>query len=193
MRTSRLGTALAAAAALLLLSAGPAHAEEVMVTGSGSGADEAPGPGEDGATIEGDLTIDTDSGVITYTVSVAGNAEDVAAAHIHEAPAGTPGPVVVALDEAAVMAGSQASVTVEPALAAEIAASPADYYLNAHSASFPDGFARGQLEDSAPSSVPAGDGSSATNLPVLMGVVLLGAGAMAVGAGVVRRRRDDTG
>lgn len=193
MRISRLGTALAAAAALLLLSAGPAHAEEVMVTGSGSGADEAPGPGEDGATIEGDLTIDTDSGVITYTVSVAGNAEDVAAAHIHEAPAGTPGPVVVALDAAAVMAGSQASVTVEPALAAEIAASPADYYLNAHSASFPDGFARGQLEDSAPSSVPAGDGSSATNLPVLMGVVLLGAGAMAVGAGVVRRRRDDTG
>lgn len=193
MRTSRLGTALAAAAAVLLLSAGPAHADEVTVTGSGSGADEAPGPGEDGATIEGDLVIDTESGVITYTVSVAGNAEDVAAAHIHEAPAGTAGPVVVPLDAAAVMAGTQATATVDPALAAEIAASPADYYLNAHSASFPDGFARGQLEDAAPSSVPAGDGSSTTNLPVVVGALLLGAGAMVVGAGVVRRRRDNTG
>ncbi len=193
MRTSRIGTALAAAAALLLFSAGPAQADEVMVTGSGSGADEAPDPGEDGATIEGDLVIDTESGVITYTVSVAGNSEDVAAAHIHEAPPGTAGPVVVTFDAAAVMAGSQASVTVEPALAAEIAASPADYYLNAHSASFPGGFARGQLEDAAPSSVPAGDGSSATNLPLMVGAVLLGVGVMAVGAGVVRRRRDDTG
>lgn len=188
MRTARLGAAAATAAALLLLGAGPAHADVINITGSGSGADEAPGPGEEGATIEGDLTIDTETGEITYTVSVAGNAEDVAAAHIHEAPEGTAGPVVVPLDEAAVMAGSEATVTADPALAAEIAASPENYYLNAHSASFPDGFARGQLEDTAPSSVPAGDGSSAPGTPLLFGAGLLVVGAGAVAVGVVRRR-----
>lgn len=187
MRTSRLGAALTTAAALFLLGAGPAHAEVVMLTGSGSGADEAPDPGEDGATIEGDVSVDTETGVITYTVSVSGNSEDVAAAHIHEAPAGTAGPVVVPLDAAAVMDGTEATATVDPAIAAEIAESPENYYLNAHSASFPGGFARGQLEDSAPGSVPAGDGSSA-GTPLLLSVGLLAAGAGAVAVGLSRRR-----
>lgn len=193
MRTSRVGAALATAAALLLLSAGPAYAEEVTLTGSGSGADEAPGPGEDGATIEGEVTIDTETGVITYTVSVAGNAEDVAAAHIHEAPAGTAGGVVVELDAAAVMSGSEATVTVEPALAAEIAGSPENYYLNAHSASFPDGFARAQLQDATPSSVPAGDGSSATGSTVPIGIAVLVVAGVVVALGVARRRRGAAG
>ncbi len=188
MRTTRLGAAAATAAALFLLGAGPAQADEVMLTGSGSGAEEVPGPGEEGATIEGDVTIDTDSGEITYTVSVAGNSEDVAGAHIHEAPEGTAGPILVPLDAAAVMSGSEATVTVDPTLAAEIAESPQDYYLNAHSASFPAGFARGQLEDEAPSSVPAGDGSSATSTPLLLAGGLLLAGVGVGAAGIARRR-----
>lgn len=188
MRTARFGATVATAAALMLLSAGPALADEVMLTGSGSGAEEVPDPGEEGATIEGDVTVDTETGVITYTVSVAGNSEDVAAAHIHPGPAGVAGPPAVPLDAAAVMSGSQASVTVDAALAAEIAASPQDYYLNAHSASFPAGFARGQLEDTAPSSVPAGDGSSAAGASPLLGAGLVLVGAGAVAAGVARRR-----
>ena len=188
MRTSRLGAAAAAAAALLLLGAGPAQAEEVMLSGSGSGAEEVPDAGENGATITGELTVDTDTGVITYTVSVAGNSEDVAAAHIHEAPKGTAGPVVVPLDAAAVMAGRQATATVDPAVAAKIAASPENFYLNAHSASFPGGFARGQLADTAPSSVPAGDGSSADGTSLFLAAGLLAAGAGAVAVGIARRR-----
>lgn len=192
MRTSRLGAALSTATVLLLLAAAPAYAEVVVLTGSGSGADEVPGPGEEGATIEGDVTIDTDTGVITYTVSVAGNSEDVAAAHIHEAPAGVAGPVAVPLDTAAVVAGTSATTTVDPALAAEIAASPENYYLNAHSATFPAGFARGQLDDTAPSSVPAGDGSSAAGTPVLVaaGLLVVGVGVGAVG---MARRRGAAG
>lgn len=192
MRTARLGGVLATTAALLMLGAGPAFAEEVTITGSGSGADEAPGPGEEGATIEGEVTIDTETGVITYTVGVAGNAEPVAAAHIHEAPAGTAGPVVVPLDAAAVMAGTEATVTVDAALAARIAASPGSFYLNAHSASFPNGFARGQLDDAAPGSVPAGDGSSATGAPALLGAGLLAIGVGAMAYGITRRRGATT-
>ena len=188
MRTARLGGALATAAALLLLGAGPAFAEQVTLTASGSGAEEAPDPGQDGATIKGEFMIDTVAGTVTYTVSVAGNTEPVAAAHIHQAPAGTAGDVVVPLDTAAVAAGTQATATVDPAVAAAIAAAPENYYVNAHSPSFPGGFARGQLRDAAPSSVAAGDGSSTADTRVLLGAGLLLAGAGAVAFGIARRR-----
>src|SRR5215218_5885840 len=118
MRAFRLGTAVAGAALLVLFSAGPALADQVRVTGSGSGAEEAPDPGEDGATIKADFTIDTETGAITYTVTVAGNSEEAAAAHIHRAPPGEPGDVVVELDPAAINAGEEASATADPAVAA---------------------------------------------------------------------------
>lgn len=188
MRTSRLGGALAAAAALLLLSAGPAFADTVTLTASGSGAEEAPDPGQEGATLEAEVTIDTETGAITYTVTVAGNTEPVAAAHIHQAPRGSAGPVVVPLDTAAVQAGTEATTTVDPAVAAAIAAAPDQYYVNAHSPSFPGGFARGQLRDASPGSVDAGDGSSTADARTLLGMGLLLAGAGAAAFGISRRR-----
>ncbi len=188
MRAVRIGAGVAGAALLVLFSAGPALADQVRVTGSGSGAEEAPDPGEDGATIEADMTIDTESGAITYTVTLAGNSEDAAAAHIHRAPAGEAGDVVVPLDPAAINAGEEATATAEPDLAAEIAASPGEFYVNVHSESFPGGFARAQLEAASPTSVPTGDGSSASNLPTVIGVGLVLAGAGAVAVGLARRR-----
>jgi CHRD domain len=188
MRAFRIGAGAAGAALLVLFSAAPALADEVTISGSGSGAEEAPDPGEDGATIQSEFTIDTESGAITYTVSVAGNSEDAAASHIHRAPAGEAGDVAVELDPAAVNAGTEATVTAEPAVAAEIASSPEDFYVNAHSASFPGGFARAQLSAAAPTSVPTGDGSSASTLPTVIGVGLVLAGAGAVAVGLARRR-----
>ena len=190
MRTSGLGASIATAALLVLSTAGPALADEVTLTGSGSGAQEVPGPGEGDATVEGDVTIDTDTGTISYTVTVDGNDEDVAAAHIHKAPKGKAGDVVVPLDAAAINAGSKATTKVNADLAQAIAESPEDYYLNVHSKSFPAGFARAQLEDAAPGSVPAGDGSSARDVTALVGAGLVTAGAGAVALGVARRRRD---
>lgn len=187
MRASRLGASLAGAALLVLFGAGPALAEEVRLTASGSGEEEVP-PGEPGATVEGEFTIDTESGSITYTVTVAGNSEEVAAAHIHKAPPGQAGDVVVPLDPAAINAGTEATTTADPAIAAEIANSPEQYYVNVHSPSFQPGFARGQLEASAPGSVPSGDGSSASNLPALIGLGLVAAGTGAVALGMARRR-----
>jgi len=188
MRSFRIGAGVAGAALLVLFWAGPALADEVRVTGSGNGAEEAPDPGEEGATIEADMTIDTESGAITYTVTVAGNSEDAAAAHIHRAPPGEAGDVVVPLDPAAINSGEEATTTADPALAAEIAASPEDFYVNAHSPSFQGGFARAQLAAATPTSVPTGDGSSASELPVWVGVGLVIAGAGAVGVALARRR-----
>ena len=188
MRAFRIGAAVAGAALLVLFSAGPALADQVRLTGSGSGAEEAPDPGEEGATIEAEMTVDTESGAITYTVIVAGNSEDAAAAHIHRAPPGEAGDVVVPLDPAAINAGEEATAEAEPDVAAEIAASPGEFYVNVHSESFPGGFARAQLEAAAPTSVPTGDGSSSSDLPTLIGVGLVLAGIGAVGVGLARRR-----
>jgi hypothetical protein len=181
---------------LLVLPASPVLAQEATLKVTGSGAQEVPGPGEEGSTVTGQFTFDEAAGTITYTVSVAGNAEPAAAAHLHEAPAGKAGDVVVTLDAAAVNAGSQASVKAAPELVAQIAANPADFYLNVHSPSFPKGFTRAQLagsaaSESAPTSVPAGDGSSSGS-SMLIGTVLLASGAAVAAAGLARRRRSGT-
>jgi hypothetical protein len=181
MRAFRIGAGVAGAALLVLFSASPALADEVQLTGSGSGAEEAPDPGENGATIDADITVDTDSGKITYTVKVSGNSK---------APAGEAGDVVVELDAAAVNGGTEGTATVDPAVAAQLAASPQDYYVNAHSPSFQGGFARAQLEAASPSSVPTGDGSSASTVPTAVGVGLVIAGAGAVAVALARRRRE---
>jgi hypothetical protein len=187
MPAPRLGAVLAAAALLVLFTAGPALAEPVRLTASGSGAEEVP-PGEADATVRADMTVDTGSGSITYTVRVSGNDEPAAAAHIHRAPRGQAGDVVVPLDPAAVNEGRQATATADPNVAREIAENPENFYVNVHSPSFQQGFARGQLQAASPGSVPSGDGSSASDLPALVGAGLLLAGAGAVAVGVARRR-----
>jgi len=182
-----MGAAFAAAALLVLFNAGPALADQVSLTASGTGEEEVP-PGEAGATMSGELTIDTDTGAITYTVSVAGNSEPAAAAHIHRAPKGQAGDIVVPLDPQAINSGSTATAQADPALAKEIAENPDQFYLNAHSPSFQPGFARAQLAAASPGSVPTGDGSSVTTLSTLLGAALLIAGVGAIAFGVSRRR-----
>ena len=66
------------------------------------------------------------------------------AAHIHEAPPGVPGPVVVPLTPPT-NRSSSGCVAVAPELVKEIMEAPADYYVNVHNAAFMPGAIRGQL------------------------------------------------
>ena len=69
--------------------------------------------------------------------------------HIHKAPFGVNGPVVVPLFTtpipSTVVAISGTVTGVDPALVKDIAAHPASFYTNLHTAQFPGGAVRGQL------------------------------------------------
>ena len=81
--------------------------------------------------------------MLCYELSVR-NIAPATAAHIHEAPAGETGPVVVTL-EAPTDGSSSGCIDVGRVLAKEILQDPSDYYVNVHNAEFPGGALRGQL------------------------------------------------
>ena len=117
-------------------------------TTSLSGAEEAPGPGDPNG--KGSASLDVyNEGVVCYTLKVQA-IEAPMAAHIHEAPAGVAGPVVVDLRiDLATARGNTLTYCANAGdqLAAEIRANPADYYVNVHNAAYPGGAIRGQLGD----------------------------------------------
>lgn len=89
------------------------------------------------------LTVNPGQQRICYELTVT-NIVPAEAAHIHEAPAGSNGPVVVPLDPPA-DGESSACAQVTRALALEILKDPSDYYVNVHNAEYPAGAVRGQL------------------------------------------------
>ena len=111
---------------------------EAEVTAAG-----VPNQGDLDGTGTATLTLNPGQGRICYTLQVSGIAP-AAAAHIHEAPATTTGPIVVPL-EAPTDGDSSACATVDRALVKDILKNPADYYVNVHNADFPAGALRGQL------------------------------------------------
>ncbi len=99
--------------------------------------------------------IDGDTKTLCYVLTVS-NIGTATAAHIHEAAAGSNGPVVVNL--AAPADGNAADCLTEGeagkfavsngvplATVQEILANPQDYYVNVHNAEYPGGAIRGQL------------------------------------------------
>ncbi len=103
------------------------------------GANEVPVSGDPDATGTAHLWINPGQGSVCWSISVS-NVDPIGAAHIHLAPAGSPGPVVVPLSP---YTGGCASVSRELALA--IVTNPSAYYVNVHNATYPGGAARGQL------------------------------------------------
>jgi hypothetical protein len=108
-----------------------------------TGAAEAPGPGDPDGSGIATFTLNQGQGVICYTLEVE-NIDPATAAHIHRAPAGSPGPVVVPL-AAPTPGSSSGCVEVDPALIKEIRQNPEAFYVNVHNAVYPGGAVRGQL------------------------------------------------
>jgi ABC-type amino acid transport substrate-binding protein len=151
MKQRRLFAALMLAAILALAIAGPASAAKLggadqggrLLTTTLTGAEEVPVPGDPDGTGFAAVTVNPGQGVLCYELSVSGIAPAMAA-HIHEAPFGEAGDVVVGL-EAPTDGSSGGCIDVGRALAKDILKNPADYYVNVHNAEFPGGALRGQL------------------------------------------------
>ncbi|HVM38870.1 MAG TPA: CHRD domain-containing protein [Sphingomicrobium sp.] len=107
------------------------------------GAVEVPVAGDPDGTGTAVLRINPGQGQLCYTLTVSGIAP-ATAAHIHEAPAGSAGPVVVGL--AAPTSGSSSGcVSIDREEARDIIRNPENYYVNVHNREFPGGALRGQL------------------------------------------------
>jgi hypothetical protein len=115
-------------------------AAEVCPTAPGS----CGGPGTGSATIE----IDRNARTLCYAITTQNVALPLLAAHIHEAPAGQAGPVVIPLFTQPVNAATVPRTCLtglDKNLLKAIIRNPQDYYVNVHNAPFPNGAVRGQL------------------------------------------------
>lgn len=109
-----------------------------------SGAEEVPAADPDGTGFAA-ITLNVGQRTVCWELSVTDIAP-ATAAHIHSAPAGVNGPVVVPLSPPS--SGSSAGcANADPTLIQSIIDDPELYYVNVHNADFPGGAVRGQLSN----------------------------------------------
>jgi len=139
MKLHRLSGLLLVAAAVTLL---PVAASAQSYSASLSGDAVVPGPGAAGAT--GIATMAVDGTTVMYSLLFSG-VDSPTSAHIHEGAAGETGGVVLDLDPTFTGGAASGSVTADQGTLDAIMADPAGYYVQVHSAGFPNGAIRGQL------------------------------------------------
>ncbi len=136
----------------------PAAADSVILIADLAGAAEVPGPGDPDGAGFAFLVLDPAAGEICYTLTVRDVAPPPAAAHLHHGGADTAGPVVVSLAAPDGQGLASACATgLDPALVHALADAPADFYVNVHTAAYPNGAVRGQLRPYDPTDGPDGD------------------------------------
>ena len=110
-----------------------------------TGALEVPGPGDADGSGSVEIRLNQGQGEVCFELKVS-NIATATAAHIHEAPAGQAGPVVVTLAPPPANGSSNNCVKgVSEDLIKRIRQNPENFYVNVHNAEFPNGAVRGQL------------------------------------------------
>ena len=140
MRFNRKNSLLAGLAVAAILAGNPAFAETLKFMADMKGASEVP-PNDSAGTGMGDVTVDTETKKLTWTVTFSGLSGEPIAAHFHgpAEPGKNAGPVV---DISGSLASGTADITDEQL--ADLQAG--NWYLNVHTEKFPDGEIRGQVE-----------------------------------------------
>jgi hypothetical protein len=105
------------------------------------GAQEVPGPGDPDGSGLAVLIFDDVANTVTWDIDVSNITLPIIADHIHQAPVGVAGPVVISFS--GLLEGGP--LVVDSALLLAILANPAGYYVNVHNVDFPAGAIRGQL------------------------------------------------
>jgi hypothetical protein len=124
---------------------GTALADGRPLSAALTGAAEAPGPGDPDGSGSVSLRLNPGQGEVCFEITVANITLPATGAHIHEAPVGEPGPVVVALTPPDASGTSSGCVSADREVIREIIQEPEEYYVNVHTSDFPGGAIRGQL------------------------------------------------
>jgi CHRD domain len=128
---------------------GPVSAVGRSLSTTLTGSAEVPGPGDPDASGTASITLNQGQGEVCFALTWENIDGTVVASHIHEAPVGVAGPVVVPLFVDASFSGSgslsDCVAGVSEELIKDIRQNPAEYYVNIHSTVFPAGAIRGQL------------------------------------------------
>lgn len=110
-----------------------------------TGAEEAPGPGDPDGTGTASFTFNRGLGEVCFSLEVEDIVLPATGAHIHVAPAGSPGPIVIPLTAPGSDGTSSGCVSADRELVKAITKDPASYYVNVHTTDFPGGAVRAQL------------------------------------------------
>ena len=113
-----------------------------------NGAQEEPGPGDANAKGAALVTVRPSTNEVCIMIRFNRIDGNLSAMHIHDGPAGTPGPIVVDLSSALTNNGVGCG-TASNAIVQALRNNPRRFYCNVHSMpDFPNGAIRGQLSDS---------------------------------------------
>jgi hypothetical protein len=141
MKLYALAAAALAAASVPALAVAAHHSMHPELSAKLVGNVEVPKGSPSGHGIV-NLTLDSAKGTVCWTFDGVGGIGSPTAAHIHKAPAGKAGPVVVPFGAAYKTKGCQKAAK---SLIDSIESSPNAYYVNVHTAKYPAGAIRGQL------------------------------------------------
>jgi CHRD domain len=137
----RLSIGLVLATAIALLVAMPVFGAPAIALNAGSEADKVTGGGN------GFFSYTIAGNQFCYTLSVHDMTGTPIAAHVHLAPRGIAGQVVIPLVAPAAPTGSVSECTnADAAVLAAIQADPGAYYVNVHTLAYPAGEIRAQLK-----------------------------------------------
>jgi hypothetical protein len=140
MSRIRTNSILAGLATALMMVSAPAFSETMTFKADLKGSSEVPAT-DSAATGSADVTLDTDTKKLSWTVTSTGLSGEATAAHFHgpAAPDANAGPVV---DISAALAKGSADINDQQL--ADLQAGK--WYINIHTEKFPDGEIRGQVE-----------------------------------------------
>jgi hypothetical protein len=109
-----------------------------------NGVEEVPGPGDPDGIGEARLRIRPDEHQLCIDIDTK-YIDSATTAHVHNAPQGAAGAVVIPLPVPDSAGESHGCVDADNNLLKKIKDNPEDYYVNIHTGTYPDGAIRGQL------------------------------------------------
>ncbi len=128
-------------------SVSPASADDTRLYATMTGSAERPGPGDPDGIGRAVVTVNTTSKQVCVVMQFTNVTLPATGFHIHLAPVGSPGPVVVAFSAPTAYQSYQCVSVENNALLQNLVANPGQYYINLHTTpDYAAGAIRGQLQ-----------------------------------------------